>query len=111
MASTGVTKINLLLDNILTRDNALIFFDNDKAGRNQSINLIKKGYRVFMWSKLLNDLKLLYPTDWLSSIKKIKDVNDLFIFLHSKNPTLDFTQFNDRIINYFSESELDVFFT
>jgi hypothetical protein len=111
MASTGVTKINLLLDNILTRDNALIFFDNDKAGRNQSISLIKKGYRVFMWSKLLNDLKLLYPTDWLRSIKKIKDVNDLFIFLHSKNPTLDFTQFNDRIINYFSESELDVFFT
>lgn len=111
MASTGVTKINLLLDNILTRENALVFFDNDRAGRNQSINLIKKGYRVFMWSKFLHDLKIIYPTDWLKSIKSIKDVNDLFVFLSSKEPTLDFEQFNDRIIHYFSESELDVFFT
>jgi hypothetical protein len=111
MASTGVTKINLLLDNILTRDNSLIFFDNDKAGRTQSISLIKKGYRVFMWSKLLTDLKLLYPTDWLKSIKKIKDVNDLFIFMSSKNTLITFDEFNEYIINYFSETELDIFFT
>lgn len=111
MASTGVTKINLLLDNILTKSNALVFFDNDKAGRNQSITLIKKGYRVFMWSKLLTDLKLLYPTDWLKSIKKIKDVNDLFVFMSSKNTGLEFDEFNDYIINYFSETEFDVFFT
>jgi hypothetical protein len=111
MASTGVTKINLLLDNILTRDNSLIFFDNDRAGRTQSIALIKKGYRVFMWSKLLTDLKLLYPTDWLKSIKKIKDVNDLFVFMSSKNPEVTFDEFNDWIINYFSETELDIFFT
>jgi hypothetical protein len=111
MASTGVTKINLLLDNILTKENALVFFDNDKAGRNQSITLIKKGYRVFMWSKLMSDLRLLYPTDWLKGIKKIKDVNDLFVFMSSKKPEIGFDEFNDWIINYFSETEFDIFFT
>ena len=75
IATTGVSKSSLLLNNLLSKSNALIFFDSDSAGKNKSIELIKKGYRVFLWNKIFSDLIKKYPLQ-RKSVKLINDVNE-----------------------------------
>lgn len=107
IATTGVSKSKLLLENLLSKQSALIFFDSDLAGKRQSIELIKKGYRVFLWSKVMMDLRAKYKVDQ-RTVSLIKDVNDLFQFIHSREESFTFDEFNDFVLQYFSESPLDL---
>ena len=58
IASTGVGKIKETIAMLSEDAKVRILFDNDKAGKTQSIKLLQEGYEVFMWSKLIKDLKL-----------------------------------------------------
>ena len=109
IATTGISKSNLLLENLLTKSNSLIFFDSDSAGKGQSIELIKKGYRVFLWNKLFTDLHFSYKAD-RKQIRNIKDVNDLYVFLSKYEPKINFETFNTFILKYFSDSPLDILY-
>jgi hypothetical protein len=109
IATTGVSKSKLLLENLLSKSNALIFFDSDLAGKKQSIELIKKGYKVFLWNKVMADLRVKHK-DSSAEIRALKDVNDLFIFMKSKDNELDFEKFNKFVAEYFSESALDLLY-
>lgn len=107
IATTGVTKSKALLHSLVTKKNSRILFDNDKAGKSQTIELIKKGYSVFLWNKAIYALRRDYPES-MRSIREIKDVNDLFRFLQSKDPDLDFEKFNLFLDRYFSDSPFDL---
>ena len=107
ISTTGVTKSKSLLDSILSKKNSRILFDNDKAGKEESIKLIQSGYRVFLWSKLIDDLKKKF-SDRIQRISKIKDINDLFIF-YSDETEISFDEFNQQLDNYFSDSIYDIY--
>ena len=107
IATTGVSKSRLLLENLLSKKSALVFFDSDIAGKRQSIELIKKGYRVFLWSKVMIDLRAKYKVDQ-RTVSLIKDVNDLFQFIQSKEKGFGFEEFNRFVLAYFSESPIDL---
>lgn len=109
IATTGVSKSKLLLENLLTKKNARVFFDNDLAGKRQSIELIKKGYSVFLWSKFISDLSKTYPQNRIE-IKLIKDINDAYSFLSKIDSKTSISAFNSLIHKYFSDSELDILF-
>ena len=109
IATTGISKSRLLLENLLSKSNTLILFDSDSAGKIQSIDLIKKGYRVFLWNKVMEDLRKKYNAEY-RKIKLIKDVNDLYIFMYDHDSTLNFDQFNIFVMGYFSESPLDLLY-
>ena len=107
IATTGVSKSKTLLESILSKKNARILFDNDKAGKEESLKFIKQGYRVFMWSKTIDDLKIRYPK-LIRDINQIKDVNDLYSFIKKINPSISFLEFNDSISCNFTESMYDL---
>jgi len=107
VATTGVTKSKNLLGSLLSKKNARVLFDNDKAGKTQTLEFIKEGYRVFLWSKLTFALKKEYPGQ-IREIRSIKDVNDLFRFMLNHDTDLDFTRFNLFLDKYFSDSAFDL---
>lgn len=107
IATTGVTKSKAFLGSLVTKKNSLILFDNDKAGKNQSIELLKQGYKVFLWTKLMSDLKKAYPKD-SRLLLDVKDINDLYIFLSARDQSLTFASFNSMLIQYFSDSMFDL---
>lgn len=107
IATTGVSKSKTLLESILSKKNARILFDNDKAGKEESLKFIKQGYRVFMWSKIISDLKVKYP-NLIKDINQIKDVNDLYSFTKKINPDIGFLEFNNSISDNFTESMYDL---
>jgi hypothetical protein len=109
IATTGISKSKLLLENLLSKSNTLILFDSDFAGKTQSIDLIKKGYRVFLWNKVMADLRKKYNGDY-RSVRLIKDVNDLYSFMLKHDSSLTFDQFNEFVLQYFSESPLDLLY-
>lgn len=74
------------------------FYDNDDTGRKYSIKKIAEGKSVFLWKKYLQDNEL------LGYVSKIKDLNDLLIFMR-KNPK-KYTKFAD----YFSDDKYDMIF-
>lgn len=107
IATTGISKSGQLLDNLLSRSNTLILFDSDSAGKNKSIELIKKGYRVFLWNRVFSDLSKKYGVK-SSTVRLIKDVNDLFLFIRGFDPELDQSTFNSFVLQYFSDSPFDL---
>jgi len=107
IATTGVTKSKSLLGTLLSKTNAFILFDNDKAGKTESLKLIKNGYKVFMWSNLIDDMKRKYPES-LKSIISIKDINDLYNFYKDRDDSFNYDQFNEIISQYFSSSVYDL---
>jgi hypothetical protein len=109
IATTGISKSKLLLENLLSKSNTLILFDSDLAGKTQSIDLIKKGYRVFLWNKVMADLRKKYTEDY-RSVRLIKDVNDLYSFMLKHDSSLTFDVFNEFVLQYFSESPLDLLY-
>lgn len=109
IATTGISKSKLLLENLLSKSNTLILFDSDSAGKSQSVDLIKKGYRVFLWNKVMMDIRKKHNADY-RVVRLIKDVNDLYLFMKSYDPSLDFDTFNSFILQYFSESPLDLLY-
>lgn len=108
IATTGVTKSKQLLASLVTKENSRIFFDNDKAGKEASIELLMKGYSVFLWNLLITDLRKTYPALTREINTKVKDVNDLFRFMLNQQPTLTFNEFNETLDKYFSDSAFDL---
>lgn len=108
IATTGVTKGKQLLDNLLIKNNTRILFDNDRAGQEASIELLKKGYSVFLWTTLLSDLRKRNPKDSTILRNEVKDINDLFKYMLTRDTSLNFDTFNQFIDNYFSNSVFDM---
>lgn len=81
------------------------FFDNDKAGYEKSDEKIKKGYPVFLWKKLFEDVvskkKTENPYKLMERISKIKDLNKLSELV--KNP---YKKLN--LENFFSNDIMDI---
>jgi hypothetical protein len=107
IATTGVTKSKSVLGSLISKKNALILFDNDKAGKEETYKLLKQGYKVFMWSKLIMNLRLKYP-DQRRKINEINDINDLYKFLIRVGGGLDYDDFNNYVMEYFSNSIYDL---
>jgi hypothetical protein len=91
---TGVKKQVVEWDDVPT---VRYFFDNDADGRAKMIEKLKKGQRVFMWEKFLNDHNI--PS------RKVKDLNDLikYEFVHKKNSL-------NNLDRYFTADSLDMVF-
>lgn len=109
MATSGVSKGKSILGTLISKSNARIIFDNDSAGKKESLKLLKEGYSVFMWNKLIYDLKKEYPFA-KKTLSEIKDVNDLFSFLDSVNQNYTIAEFNSLVIRYFSNNPFDMLF-
>ena len=108
LATTGVTKSKQLLASLVTKKNSRILFDNDKAGKEQSLELLMKGYTVFLWCKITHDLRKTYPTAAKIIRDELKDINDLYRFLLIRDSKLTFDSFNDFLDKYFSNSAFDL---
>jgi hypothetical protein len=74
-------------------------FDNDEPGKKKMLEKLKRGKRVFMWSKFIKENNLnIYK-------KKIKDLNDLvMVSWESKSKCLN------KVNNYFTDSRLDAYY-
>lgn len=107
IATTGVTKSKTILGTLISKKNARILFDNDKAGQEATIQLLHEGYSVFLWAKLLFKLRVEHPNR-SREIGKIKDINDLYVFLSSVDPEISFEKFNSLIRDNFSNSPFDI---
>jgi len=70
------------------------WYDDDKAGRNKSLEKINNGEEVFLWNKLKYDYGLPYRKKW--------DLNDLLIYFKTKNTKPPYFD------EYFSDDELDI---
>lgn len=108
VATTGVSKSNGLIGSLTTKKSTRILFDNDRAGREASIEYLKLGYRVFLWSNVIRDLKKKYPKAIVEIMKKVKDINNLYTFIKRRDTTLNYDTFNDLIDQYFSDSIFDL---
>jgi hypothetical protein len=91
----------------VTPKTGLILFDNDNAGKTESIKLLNQGYRVFLWNKIISELRKSYP-NLRKEINKIKDINNLFNFYKEIDPDLDYDSFNSKIKDNFSNSPYDL---
>lgn len=111
IASTGVTKAYSILELLDIKPNVKILFDRDKAGKTEMLDMIKNGYSVLLWNKLISDLRKKYSTKTdLVDLSKIKDINDLYSFLYSKNSNYNTKEFNSWINQYYSNSQFDIIY-
>jgi len=88
ISSTGVHK-NLKIEIPIRH-----WYDDDKDGRQKSIEKINEGESVFLWNKFRNDFSLPYRAKW--------DLNDALIWL--KDNGIKPPNFNE----YFSNDKLDI---
>lgn len=70
-------------------------FDNDNSGKKKSIEMLKEGFKVFLWNAVLKDYGI-------KNNINIKDLNDLMIYLNRNRKDID-------INNYFSDSQYDLY--
>jgi hypothetical protein len=111
IATTGVSKATSLLHDLGQKGSIRVVFDRDKAGKTQMMSLIKQGYSVFLWNKIIADIKKTnFSAEDFIKIEKLKDINDLFSFKLKTDETLTFSQFNSWLNGYFSESVFDLFY-
>lgn len=89
IANTGANKA-LIMDIPLLQ----YFFDDDKTGKNKSIENINKGEKVFLWDKIKRDYQLPNRSKW--------DLNDLLIYLKENNINIP------NFANYFSGDSFDL---
>lgn len=108
VATTGVSKSRNILESLTTKNKTRVLFDNDGAGLKASIDLLRKGYRVFQWANVIDYLKKTYPKDIYTIRKHIKDINDLYSFIKLRDTSLNYEKFNDFIDHYFSDSIFDL---
>lgn len=109
IATTGVTKARSVLPSLGAKNKIRILFDKDKGGKNEMMTLIKQGYSVLLWNKMVDDLKKICETmsDRIK-LTDIKDINDLFNFIKLRKPDLTIESFNDFLDMYFSDSVYDL---
>jgi hypothetical protein len=108
MALQGVSKISFILNHIQS-DKINIILDNDKGGYKSTMKYMDL-FGVFMWNKLISDFKYKFSSDVKHLTFKIKDVNDLFIFLYKKNKNLTLSEFNNIINEYITKNIYDRLF-
>lgn len=109
IATSGATKARSIFAELGAKSATQVIFDRDKAGKTQMMNFIKQGYSVFLWNKAIGDLKKKYSTkDDLLNLTKVKDINDLFKFLQTRDTNHSIEKFNVWINGYFSESIFDL---
>ena len=109
IATSGATKARSIFAELGAKSATQVIFDRDKAGKTQMMNFIKQGYSVFLWNKAICDLKKKYSSkDDLLNLTKVKDVNDLFKFLQTREANHSIEKFNTWINGYFSESIFDL---
>ena len=89
IALQGATKLNDYFDDLQM---VRFLFDNDKIGKEHTLNKLKANKKVFLWSLYLKKMNI---------NKKIKDINDI-IRLNS---------FNKEVYeSCFSDDEFDAMF-
>lgn len=77
-------------------EGARYFYDNDRTGREWSMKRIDEGKSVFLWKKYIQENELVLHEH------KIKDLNDLLIFIkRSQRPC-------KRFVDYFSGDRYDM---
>lgn len=109
IATSGATKARSIFAELGAKSATQVIFDRDKAGKTQMMNFIKQGYSVFLWNKAIGDLKKKYSSkDDLLNLTKVKDINDLFKFLQTRDSNHSIEKFNAWINGYFSESIFDL---
>lgn len=109
IATTGVSKAKSIMSSLGAKAGIRILFDKDAAGKEEMMKLIKQGYSVLLWNKILSDVKTLCSgSSDLMKLTKIKDINDLFSFVIDRNGPQDVDEFNDWILDYFSDSIYDI---
>lgn len=84
------------IDNQLKELECYYWLDNDLAGKEKSIELLKDGRHVFLWSKFVKDYGIL---------RSVKDVNDAYIYLN-RNSNFKF----EELYKYFTNNQYDQFY-
>ena len=107
IAMQGVTKDNILAQ-YMSPENIYTMFDRDKAGTEASIEELNEGHRVFMWGLLVTKMKRAF-SDYYKEICKIKDTNDLYIFLYDRTG-LPLWKFNEMMDRYYTSNKLDLLY-
>ena len=79
----------------ITIENSRYILDNDKTGFKKSLNLLKDGVTVFMWSKFLKDFNI---------TANIKDYNDLYTYNKKKKFGIKMSDIN----GYFTSDKFDI---
>jgi hypothetical protein len=109
IATTGVTKAKSIMSSLGAKAGIRILFDRDKAGKVEMMNLIKQGYSIFLWNKILSGVKHLCSGSSDSiRMTKLKDINDLYSFIREKRINYTVAEFNDFIGDYFSDNQYDL---
>lgn len=97
--------LGFLLDNDENLD-LRFFYDNDVSGILKSTEMLKKGYKVFLWNKLFDTLlKKSKDKQNASKLKNIIDLNDLV--MESKNPNI-YSKL--KLYNFFSNDKFDMLY-
>lgn len=109
IATTGVTKARSILSSLGAKASIRVLFDKDKAGKDEMLSLMKQGYSVLLWNKLISDLKpMCLGTPELIRLTHIKDINDLFTFIGERKTNFTVDDFNELLFDYFSDSVYDI---
>ena len=93
--SVGISGVGRNFDLVENLPETRYFFDNDLAGFKKTKEKLQEGKKVFMWKKFLDDIGI---------DKKIKDFNDLIVYMVKNKIKYDFNE----IENYFTDNELDL---
>lgn len=73
--SIGLASVNRDKTAFLELPFKRFFFDNDKAGKKNSIELLRQGHEVFLWKKFIKEQKLdKYIKDRDDNIKDLNDI-------------------------------------
>lgn len=107
IAVSGVNKLDFLLKYI-NKQHTNILLDNDKAGRKESFDTLRKSFNTFLWGKLVYNLRRRLP-DSIADISRMKDINDFYCFLGNKTD-VNFDTFNDLLERYYSNSPYDLMY-
>lgn len=109
IAISGLSKLKFIL-NYIDPDITKILFDNDIGGKRESLSMIYEGKQTFLWNLLIDKLKKRFPA-FRNKIKKIKDINDLFLFLSGiVSDNMDMSSFNKMLNRHYSESIYDMYY-
>ena len=76
--------------------NLRFLFDNDDTGKRRSIEKMNRGFKVFLWEKLLKDFSI---------NTEIKDYNDLIIYCNKRNINIE-----SKVDSYFSNNIYDKYY-
>ena len=109
IATSGASKARSIFSNLGAKGATQVLFDRDKAGKTQMMNFIKQGYSVFLWNKAIGDLKRKFSSvDDQVSLNNVKDINDLFCYIHDRDSQYSLKEFNLWLDSYFSDSVFDM---